>query len=70
MANKTKRSVSTGRASTSTSTAVAGTPRAGSRAFSTEFKPDYTQVKDDLKRIAYLAGTFILILVVLSFFLR
>jgi hypothetical protein len=68
MANKTKRSVSTGAASTST--AVASTPRAGSRAFSTEFKPDYTQVKDDLKRIAYLAGTFILILVVLSFFLR
>ena len=68
MANKTKRSVSTG--AVSTSTTVASTPRAGSRAFSTEFKPDYTQVKDDLKRIAYLAGTFILILVVLSFFLR
>lgn len=68
MANKSKRSVSTG--AVSTSTASAGSNRAVSRAFTTEFKPDYTQIKSDLKRIAYLAGTFILILVVLSFFLR
>ncbi len=35
-----------------------------------EFNPDYTLVKQDLKRIAVLAVSFISILVVLSFFLR
>lgn len=33
-----------------------------------EFNPDYTQVKADLKRIGLLAGTFIAILVILSLF--
>lgn len=37
---------------------------------STEFNPDYTHVKRDLTRIGLLAGTFITLLVVLSFFLR
>ena len=37
---------------------------------STEFNPDYTHVKSDLARIGLLAGTFIALLVVLSFFLR
>jgi len=36
----------------------------------TEFNPDYTHVKSDLTRIGVLAGTFIALLVVLSFFLR
>ena len=36
----------------------------------TEFNPDYTHVKRDLRRIGMLAGTFALILVALSFFLR
>jgi hypothetical protein len=36
----------------------------------TEFNPDYTHVKRDLRRIGLLAGTFTWILVVLSFFLR
>ncbi len=35
-----------------------------------EFKPDYSYVIKDLRRIGTLAGTFIAILVVLSFFLR
>jgi hypothetical protein len=35
-----------------------------------EFNPDYTDVKRDLKRIGILAGSFITLLVVLSFFLR
>ncbi|MDD5368651.1 MAG: hypothetical protein PHQ40_06195 [Anaerolineaceae bacterium] len=35
-----------------------------------EFKPDYTRVVHDLKRIAMLAGSFFVILIVLSFFLR
>lgn len=36
----------------------------------TDFQPDYTYVIKDLKRIGLLAGSFVTILVVLSFFLR
>lgn len=36
----------------------------------TEFNPDYTYVRKDLKRIGALAGFFIVVLVTLSFFLR
>ena len=36
----------------------------------TEFNPDYTHVKRDLGRIGILAGSFFVILVVLSFFLK
>ena len=36
----------------------------------TEFNPDYSYVKKDLVRIGTLAGFFITVLVVLSFFLR
>jgi hypothetical protein len=36
----------------------------------TEFKPDYSYVKKDLRRIGTLAAFFITVLVVLSFFLR
>lgn len=48
------------------------TPRATSRARVTtaEFNPDYTPIIGDLKRIGILAGSFFVILVVLSFFLR
>jgi hypothetical protein len=35
-----------------------------------EFNPDYTDVKKDLRTIGSLAGFFVLVLVVLSFFLR
>ena len=35
-----------------------------------EFNPDYTYVKRDLRRIGTLAGFFISVLVILSFFLR
>ncbi|MEW5827411.1 MAG: hypothetical protein AB1846_00860 [Chloroflexota bacterium] len=33
----------------------------------TEFNPDYSDVKKDLKRIGTLAGTFFVILVILAF---
>ncbi|MDX9992148.1 MAG: hypothetical protein RBS68_08875 [Anaerolineales bacterium] len=36
----------------------------------TEFNPDYGPVKKDLRRIGILAGSFFVILVALSFFLR
>ena len=42
------------------------TPRASER----EFNPDYSPVIKDLKRIGILAGTFFMILIGLSFFLR
>jgi hypothetical protein len=35
-----------------------------------EFNPDYSYVKKDLRRIGALAGSFFIVLVVLSFFLR
>jgi hypothetical protein len=34
------------------------------------FNPDYSYVTKDLRRIGLLAGTFVTILVILSFFLR
>ncbi len=38
--------------------------------FEREFKPDYSQTIKDLKRIGILAGSFFMVLIVLSFFLR
>jgi hypothetical protein len=45
-------------------------PTAAIPAARTEFNPDYSHVKRDLTRIAVLAGSFFVILIVLSFFLR
>jgi hypothetical protein len=59
MAKKSKRQVS--RRSRSSKISAAG---------SGEFNPDYTAVKKDLKTIGSLAGFFVVVLVVLSFFLR
>jgi hypothetical protein len=36
----------------------------------TEFNPEYTYIKRDLRRIGILAGTFFVLLVALSFFLH
>jgi len=55
MARKSKRQVRTRKVATVTSA---------------EFNPDYSDVKKDLKNITILAGSFIVILVVLSFFLN
>jgi hypothetical protein len=35
-----------------------------------EFQPDYSHIRADLRRIGLLAGIFILILLVASFFVR
>jgi hypothetical protein len=48
---------------------VVGQP-ASSRAEPAPVTFDYTHVKRDLKRIGILAGSFIVVLVVLSFFIR
>jgi hypothetical protein len=41
-----------------------------SNGFGRDFSPDYTQTKKDLQRIAALAGSFFVVLIILSFFLR
>jgi hypothetical protein len=48
---------------------VAG-PSAAVRPYEREFNPDYSPVIKDLKRIGTLAGTFFVLLIVLSFFLK
>ncbi len=40
------------------------------RQIATEFNPDYTYIRRDLRRIGMLAGSFFVILIVLSFFLH
>ena len=44
--------------------------RASATPAAAEFNPDYSNVKHDLKRIGLLAGSFFIILIALSFFLR
>ena len=60
MPSKSRRQVSR-RPISSTS---AATPAAA------EFNPDYTHVKNDLKRIGVLAGSFFAILIILAFILH
>lgn len=36
----------------------------------TEFNPEYTYIKRDLRRIGVLAGSFFVLLIALSFFLH
>ena len=55
MARRTKRS---------SSTSVSVNPSASSR---TEFNPDYSIVKKDLRRIGMLAGIFVVVLIALAF---
>jgi hypothetical protein len=45
-------------------------PVSGSSMRSSEFNPDYSAVKRDLRTIGSLAGFFVLVLIVLSFILR
>jgi hypothetical protein len=83
MAKKSKAARRASRTNASPSTVVARpvaapTPRpaavsgvsGGRRPFEREFNPDYTYVFKDLKRIGTLAGTFFVLLIVLSFFLK
>ena len=37
---------------------------------SSDFNPDYSDVKKDLKRIGILAGFFFIVLIILSFFIN
>jgi len=40
------------------------------KSYEPEFNPDYSQTVKDLRRIGTLAGTFFIVLIILSFFLR
>ena len=62
MATKKTRTVST----KSTPT-FAGIQRG---AVTTEFNPDYSTIKQELKRIGILAGSFFALLIILSFFIK
>ena len=71
MANKSKnkkRSVSSTPEVVQVKSAAA--PKISARTTTMEFNPDYSYVKKDLTRIGILAGSFFVVLVVLSFFLR
>lgn len=65
MSKKRKRS---SRASSTAQSRAASS--SSSKSLREEFNPDYTYVIKDLRRIGTLAGSFFLILVVLSFILR
>jgi hypothetical protein len=72
MAKKQKRQVSQASAPAAEQSSASRYPVASSRqaASSAEFNPDYTHVVKDLKRIGVLAGSFVVVLVALSFILR
>ena len=70
MATKNKHRSGSSPAAAPKAEAVKSTFKTSTKAFSQEFNPDYTYVKQDLKRIGLLAGSFFVILIVLSFFLR
>ena len=65
MAKKSKRQSS--RSSSRTAGSYASS--AGSQPLSRDFDPDYTHVITDLRRIGILAGSFFVVLVILSFIL-
>ena len=67
MPKKQKRRVSTPAEPTGFTPAATSTSRA---TYTQEFNPDYSHVKRDLRQIGIMAGSFFVILVVLSFFLR
>jgi hypothetical protein len=69
MSKMQRRSVSSGTKQAPVSAGATPAP-VTSRTAAAEFNPDYTYVKKDLAKIGILAGTFITILIVLSFFLR
>lgn len=68
MAKKQRRSVSKTNIATTESAQTSSGMR--SRLSSTEFNPDYSDIVSDLKRIGVLAGSFFVVLIALSFFLR
>ena len=71
MSKKSKKRQSRKKRTTSSqaSVQVATVKSEQTKTFNSGFDPDYSRTIKDLKRIGILAGTFITLLVVLSFFL-
>ncbi len=69
MAKKMKRQVRR-QTNTVSTAAESATARTAIRSGEREFNPDYTPVIKDLRRIGLLAGSFFVVLVVLSFLLN
>jgi hypothetical protein len=78
MSKRQKRRVSKGSRPAITTPAISSNQPAAASSWSpqrglnpaTEFNPDYSAVKKDLKRIGLLAGSFFVILIALTFILR
>jgi hypothetical protein len=72
MAKKQRRQVPQTEVSVSSSVSASATPliRRTITTSPAEFTPDYSFVISDLKRIGMLAGSFLVILIALSFFLK
>ena len=71
MPKKQNRQISKNSTSTSTEARPAASTFATSgQVYSSDFNPDYSHVTSDLKRIALMAVSFTIILVVLSFFIK
>lgn len=72
MSKKQKRQVSTSQinAPVAAVESAVARPAAAQVAASRDFNPDYTYIKQDLKRIGIMALSFFVILVALSFFLN
>jgi hypothetical protein len=72
MSKKRKRQIRSETASRSVASQSAATPSLSgtTRSWRDDFNPDYSYVIKDLRRIGLLAGTFLAILILLSFFLR
>lgn len=70
MSKKTKRQVRKTTVAPAPVTPVTTLSTNGNRPFTSDFHPDYTPIIQDLKRIGTLAGSFFVILIVLSFILR
>jgi hypothetical protein len=49
---------------------AASTFATSGQVYSSDFNPDYSNVVSDLKRIAIMAASFTIVLIVLSFFIK
>ena len=70
MSKGTRNKMQRGAADTAVKAPEMKRSEAGSSLGKGEFKPDYTHVVKDLRRIGLLAGSLFLALIVLSFFLK
>jgi hypothetical protein len=67
MAKKTRSTSTASAAATKSAPTFAGIQRGSA---TVEFNPDYSTIKKELKQVGVLAGSFLVLLVVLSFFIK